>query len=72
MPAAVWDFTVGGYQVIKKWLSYRDRAVLGRDLLLDEARYLTAVVRRISAIDLMGASLDEGYKAARDANVPLA
>jgi hypothetical protein len=24
-------YTIGGYQVIKKWLSYRERALLGRE-----------------------------------------
>ena len=24
VPARVWDYTIGGYQVIKKWLSYRE------------------------------------------------
>jgi hypothetical protein len=30
-------YTLGGYQVIKKWLSYRERAVLRRALKPDEA-----------------------------------
>ena len=30
VPAAVWDYRLGGYQVLKKWLSYRERAILGR------------------------------------------
>lgn len=24
IPSAVWEYTLGGYQVIKKWLSYRE------------------------------------------------
>ena len=32
VPARVWSYTIGGYQVIKKWLSYRERPLLGRDL----------------------------------------
>ena len=32
VPARVWKYTIGGYQVMKKWLSYRERALLGRDL----------------------------------------
>ncbi len=24
VPANVWNYTIGGYQVIKKWLSYRE------------------------------------------------
>jgi len=25
IPAKVWEFTIGGYQVVKKWLSYREQ-----------------------------------------------
>ena len=27
----VWGYKLGGYQVLKKWLSYRERKVLGRE-----------------------------------------
>ena len=27
VPAAVWRYKLGGYQVLKKWLSYRERGV---------------------------------------------
>lgn len=72
VPEAVWDFTVGGYQVIKKWLSHREQAILGRDLTLDEARHLSAMVRRIAAILLLSDKLDGVYRASRDASVPWA
>jgi len=62
VPANVWQYTVGGYQVIKKWLSYRERVLLGRDLTVDEARYVTEMVRRIAALVLMGPDLDSNYK----------
>ena len=26
VPEKVWDYTIGGYQVIKKWLSYREQS----------------------------------------------
>ena len=32
VPSAVWDDRVGSYQVLKKWLSYREHEVLGRRL----------------------------------------
>ena len=32
VPAAVWTYKLGGYQVLKKWLSYREHKVLGRPL----------------------------------------
>src|SRR3989442_183184 len=28
VPEKVWDYTIGGYQVIKKWLSYRELELL--------------------------------------------
>ena len=37
VPARVWTYTIGGYQVMKKWLSYRERPLLGRDLKVEEA-----------------------------------
>ena len=30
VPAAIWRYKLGGYQVLKKWLSYRERGILGR------------------------------------------
>ena len=62
VPANVWRYTIGGYQVIKKWLSYRERALLGRDLKPEEARYVTEMVRRIAALVLMGPELDANYE----------
>ena len=32
VPGAAWDYKIGGFQVLRKWLSYRDKRVLGRDL----------------------------------------
>ena len=29
VPAVIWDYKLGGYQVLKKWLSYREHDVLG-------------------------------------------
>ena len=41
VPAAVWNYKLGGYQVLKKWLSYRETNVLGRNLLPDEVQHFT-------------------------------
>ena len=38
VPEAVWNYTIGGYQVIKKWLSYREKELLGRGLTSEEVR----------------------------------
>ena len=50
VPAAVWTYKLGGYQVLKKWLSYRERAILGRPLSDKEVQYFTDTARRIAAI----------------------
>lgn len=63
IPEKVWDYSLGGYQVIKKWLSYREQSVLGRPLKLDEALYVSEMVRRIAAILMMGPALDANYRA---------
>ena len=61
MPERVWEYTIGGYQVVKKWLSYRERDLLGRGLSADEVREVSAIVRRIAAILLLGPELDANY-----------
>lgn len=68
VPKPVREYTLGGYQVIKKWLSYRERDLLGRDLHNEEARYVTEMVRRIAAILALGPALDASYEAVK-ANV---
>ena len=50
VPAAVWIYKLGGYQVLKKWLSYRDSSILGRSLLPEEVQHFTDTARRIGAI----------------------
>ena len=50
VPAAVWNYKLGGYQVLKKWLSYRESKVLGRPLLPEEVQHFTDTARRIVAI----------------------
>lgn len=63
----VWDYMLGGYPVIKKWISYREERVLGRHLRPEEARAVTDIVRRITAIVMMGPALDEVYAAVKRA-----
>ena len=38
--ANVWSYKLGGYQVLKKRLSYRERGVLGRPLTPEETQPL--------------------------------
>jgi hypothetical protein len=69
VPINVWNYTLGGYQVLKKWLSYREftpepaSPLLHRALHPDEAAYFAQVVRRIAAILLLGPVLDASYQA---------
>ena len=69
IPINVWDYTLGGYQVLKKWLSYREftaepaSPLLHRALRPEEAAYFAQVVRRIAAILLLGPALDASYRA---------
>jgi hypothetical protein len=64
VPATVWEYYIGGYQVIKKWLSYRELELLGRALKADEAREVTGMARRLAAIVLMHPALDDNYRRA--------
>ena len=50
IPAQVWTYKLGGYQVLKKWLSCRERTILGRPLTPEEIQYFTDTARRIGAI----------------------
>lgn len=50
VPAAVWNYKLGGYQVLKKWLSYREREILGRPLRLEEIEQFIDTARRIAAL----------------------
>jgi len=62
VPSRVWKYTIGGYQVTRKWLSYRERALLGRYLKPDQARYVTAMARRIAALVLLEPAFDANHE----------
>ena len=51
--AAVWPYKFGGCQVLKKWLSYRERGVLDRHLKPEEIQHFIDTARRIGAILLL-------------------
>jgi hypothetical protein len=61
VPEKVWEYTIGGYQVIKKWLSYREHELLGRPITAEEAREVTHMARRIAALILLQPELDANY-----------
>jgi hypothetical protein len=65
VPERVWTYTIGGYQVMKKWLSYRERPLLGRPLKPEEAREVCDMARRIAALLLLEPALDASYAAVK-------
>lgn len=70
VPKRVWAYTLGGYQVLKKWLSYREAPVLGRALTGEEALHFAKTARRITEILCMGPALDAAHAKARECAVP--
>ena len=63
VPCAVWEMTIGGFPVLKKWLSYRDKRVLGRSLKMDEMLHFTEVARRLATVLSLSSELDDNYAA---------
>ena len=70
IPARVWEYTIGGYQVIKKWLSYRELDLLGRPLTKEEVRYVQEMARRIAALIMLEPTLDENYRSVKAHSYP--
>jgi hypothetical protein len=70
IPDKVWNYYIGGYQVIKKWLSYREKALLGRSMKPDEVDEVTSIARRLAAIVLMEPALNANYQAVKQLLYP--
>ncbi len=68
IPESVWECRIGGYQVLKKWLSYRDHSIIGRALSADEVGHVQQSARRIAAVLLLGPELDAAYRHCAIAN----
>ncbi len=62
IPKGVWEYVIGGYQVVKKWLSYREQKVLGRALRTEEVREVMNMARCLAAIVLLQSVLDANYE----------
>ncbi len=58
VPASVWGYKLGGYQVLKKWLSYRERDLLGRALTPEEVQRFADTARRIGAVKMATGPID--------------
>jgi hypothetical protein len=62
VPERAWRYELGGYQVLKKWLGYREaRRRNGQSLTLSEKDHIRSIVQRIAAVLAMSARLDEAY-----------
>ncbi len=70
VPAKVWNYSLGGYQVLKKWLSYRESNVLGRALTGAETFHFSKTARRITEVLCMGPRLNTSHSKARDCALP--
>ncbi len=62
IPEQVWECRIGGYQVLKKWLSYRDHSIIARPLSAEEVGHVQQVARRIAAVLLLGPALDASHQ----------
>jgi predicted helicase len=60
VPQAVWDFHIGGYQVLDKYLKSRK----GRVLSLDEINHVSAIADSLAFTIEQMARIDEAYRAA--------
>lgn len=60
VPQAVWEFHIGGYQVLDKYLKSRK----GRALSLDEINHVSAIADSLAFTIEQMAKIDEAYKAA--------
>ncbi len=60
VPQDVWNFHIGGYQVLDKYLKSRK----GRALSLDEINHVGAIADSLAFTIAQMAKIDEAYKAA--------
>lgn len=60
VPQAVWDFHIGGYQVLDKYLKSRK----GRKLSLDEINHVAAIADSLAFTIEQMAKIDKAYKSA--------
>jgi Type ISP C-terminal specificity domain len=65
VPEKVWQFELGGYPVLKKWLGYRDsKRRSNQPLSLSEAAHFRSMVQRIATLLVLHEKLDQVYEQA--------
>ncbi|MHA1360612.1 MAG: type ISP restriction/modification enzyme [Candidatus Helarchaeota archaeon] len=62
IPLRTWNYVMGGHQVLKKWLSYREYKVLNRSLSSDEVREFSDIAKRLTVLLLLEPKLNENYQ----------
>ena len=62
VPRTAWQYTIGGYQVLKKWLSYREEEIIRRPLTKGEVRAFGYLVTRLVRLLLLTPALDANYR----------
>ncbi|MBI1817742.1 MAG: hypothetical protein HYR72_22420 [Deltaproteobacteria bacterium] len=69
VPQRVWQYELGGYPVLKKWLGYRRTEDPNcRTLTLADARHFRSMIQRLSALLALHEQMDQLYEqAAADA-----
>ncbi|HMI89026.1 MAG TPA: type ISP restriction/modification enzyme [Polyangiaceae bacterium] len=64
VPIRVWEYELGGYPLLKKWLGYRQQSHRdGRLLTIAEMKMIRSIVHRIASVLALGSALDRVYEA---------
>ncbi|MDR1535767.1 MAG: hypothetical protein LBU64_11850 [Planctomycetota bacterium] len=58
IPEVVWEFEIGGYKVLRKWLSYRGANVFGQNFSMEDSVVFSDIARRLVILILIGLALD--------------
>ncbi len=64
VPKAVWEYSVGGFQVLLKWLSYRHVRQTREPLPASDIDTVTQICRRIHALVALEEKCDRVYDSA--------
>lgn len=59
IPARVWEYPIGGRQVLAKWLSYREYKIIHRPLRHDEVMHFIDTARRLTILCMLEATLEQ-------------
>ena len=62
-PEKVWNYTLGGYHIVKKCPKYREQSLLHGPLTGKEAQQFTDPARRIATLLQQNPELDAHYRA---------